>query len=191
MRVYDYRETIVAKLADSHAAMLVRRPLTDTPEIFLRQYVERWSPFKKLRAPPKHERAKHRTNAREDFHMKCAVLLTTMHFDGRDGRPKKSASGAEKIWLDLRAEHPGTLKDRGSDTIHDIWKHRNRDHSQPPGQPHRDGPCWDASGKSWADAPSFTRADVLTLLSGIILADEERFAARAAKAHAAINGGQK
>ena len=110
MRKYDRREAITAALTDVHAAMMVRRPLTDTPEIFLRDYVGIWVPFKELRAPPKHERREWRKNAREDFHFKAAILLATMHFDGEGGRGKVSVSKAEGIWLDLRDEYPGTKK---------------------------------------------------------------------------------
>ena len=177
MRVYDHRVTIIAKLTDSHAAMMVHPP--DTPEIAMRWYVKTWVPFKELRTPPKHERKDWRKNAREDFHFKCAVLLVTMIFDGEAGRENVSQKRAVEIWLDLRDEHPGTKKTRGPDTIHDIWNRRNR-HGQP---------AWDASDKSWADAPYATRTDCLTLLAGMIRADKERLAARAATAHAAVNGG--
>ena len=175
MRIYDQPETIIAKLTDSHAAMMVHPP--DTPEIAMRWYVKTWVPFKELRTPPKHARKDWRKNAREDFHFKCAVLLVTMIF----GRQKVSQKRAVEIWIDLRDEHPGTKKTRGPDTIYDVWKDRNF-HGRN---------AWDAGGKCWADAPYATRADCLALLADMLRADEERLAARAATAHAAITGGQK
>ena len=162
MRRFDRPKAIVAELTDEHAAILARRP--NDPERFMKEYSEHADPFKSMPKPScPHQLRDWRKNAREDFHFKCAILLTTLIFDGQDGRDKVTPGGATEIWVALRESYPGAKKVRSEDTIFDIWKDRDRGRGEGAG--------------AWK-----TRSYVLTLLSGMILDDEDRHAARVAKA---------
>ena len=162
MRRFDRPKAIVAELTDEHAAILARRP--NDPERFMKVYSEHADPFKSMPKPSCPQKLRDwRKNAREDFHFKCAVLLTTLIFDGQDGRDKVTPGRATEIWVALRESHPGAEKVRGYDTHFDIWKNRDRGRGEGAG--------------AWK-----TRSYILTLLSGMILDDEDRHAARVAKA---------
>ena len=151
MRKFDHPKTVVAELADEHAEVLARRP--SNPECVMRGYIKKEGVFEAMPEPGAGQRRDWRKNAHEDFHFRCAVLLTTLIFDGKDGRQRVTPGRATEIWFDLRESHPGAEKVRGFDTISDIWKNRDRGRGKEAG--------------AWK-----TRSYMLTLLSGMILADE-------------------
>ena len=142
-------------------------------------FMDAVEPFKVTPPPCACKLQDGRTLTWEDFCFKRGVLLLTMMFDGTGGREEVSHKKAVEMWHDLR---PATAKDRTFETIHDVWRHRDRG---------RTPPVWSPRKIKAGDPAYLTRSRFLSMLVQMIHDDEARHHTRLAKSRVDENGGDK
>ena len=166
MRRYDKAKAALSEFISEGAEMLAHQP--DRPAQFAREFDKAVDLFKPTPKPcpctPDWRRL-----AREDFHLRCSVLLLTMAYNGKDGREYVSQEDAVELLHDLQRRSPKE-KHRSFSTLYPVWNKRDDPHD-PHAWTTRDSLIFHRPQNSEDEEPYLTRENYLSMLVSMILDD--------------------